>query len=155
MNKSRNIYKLIVRIYNNIDVFHKNSGLATKWLRVLSIPPNNKVRNHLVASPITNMANAVALLVSLRNRLRRAISRLSFFKDLPTQTVKMAMLRRIGTSNIHRFDSIAARGSFLRKGRRQKIRLCWMKRTFERTDCTIAGIHRAIHYVSLTTWEPS
>ena len=27
-------------------------GLATKWLRILSIPPNDKIRNHLVANPI-------------------------------------------------------------------------------------------------------
>ena len=26
--------------------------MATKWLRILSIPPNNKIRNHLVAKPI-------------------------------------------------------------------------------------------------------
>ena len=27
-------------------------GLATKWLRILSIPPNDKIRNNLVANPI-------------------------------------------------------------------------------------------------------
>ena len=27
-------------------------GLATKWLRILSIPPNEKIRNQLVANPI-------------------------------------------------------------------------------------------------------
>ena len=27
-------------------------GLATKWLRVLSLPPNGKTRSHLVANPI-------------------------------------------------------------------------------------------------------
>ena len=25
---------------------------ATKWLRILSIPPNDKIRNHLIANPI-------------------------------------------------------------------------------------------------------
>ena len=24
----------------------------TKWLRILSVPPNDKIRNHLVANPI-------------------------------------------------------------------------------------------------------
>ena len=31
---------------------NKSIGLTTKRLRILSIPPNDKVRNHLVASPI-------------------------------------------------------------------------------------------------------
>ena len=29
-----------------------NIGLATKWLRILSIPPNDKIRNHLAANSI-------------------------------------------------------------------------------------------------------
>ena len=33
-----------------LNVFRKR--LATKWLRILSIPPNDKIRNHLVANPI-------------------------------------------------------------------------------------------------------
>ena len=27
-------------------------GLATKWLRILSIPSNDKIRNHLIANPV-------------------------------------------------------------------------------------------------------
>ena len=30
----------------------KHIGLATKWLQVLSLPPNDKIRNHFVANPI-------------------------------------------------------------------------------------------------------
>ena len=30
----------------------RSIGLATKWLRILSIPPNDKIRNRLVANPI-------------------------------------------------------------------------------------------------------
>ena len=29
-----------------------NIGLAIKWLRILSLPPNDKIRDHLVAKPI-------------------------------------------------------------------------------------------------------
>ena len=29
----------------------KHIGLATKWLQVLSLPPNDKIRNHLVVNP--------------------------------------------------------------------------------------------------------
>ena len=32
--------------------FNVAIGLATKWLRILSLPPNDKTRNHLVANPI-------------------------------------------------------------------------------------------------------
>ena len=35
-----------------IEIQTRRIGLATKWLRVLSIPPNDKTRNHLVANPI-------------------------------------------------------------------------------------------------------
>ena len=33
-------------------MFELYIGLATKWLRILAIPPNDKIRNHLVAKPI-------------------------------------------------------------------------------------------------------
>ena len=29
-------------------------GMATKWLRIFSLPPNEKIRNHLVANPIAS-----------------------------------------------------------------------------------------------------
>ena len=34
-----------------MSLFVVNIGLATKWLRILSISPNGKIRNHLVANP--------------------------------------------------------------------------------------------------------
>ena len=36
----------------NTKIFHGYIGLATKWLRILSLGGNDKIRNHLVASPI-------------------------------------------------------------------------------------------------------
>ena len=33
-------------------LFSPNIRLATKWLRILSLPANDKTRNHLVAKPI-------------------------------------------------------------------------------------------------------
>ena len=37
--------------------FSLSIELATKWLRILSIPPNDKIRNHLVANPIVPPAH--------------------------------------------------------------------------------------------------
>ena len=33
-------------------IFQENIGLATKWVRILSVSPIDKIRTHLVANPI-------------------------------------------------------------------------------------------------------
>ena len=40
-------------------------GLATKWLRILSIPLNDKIRNHLVANPICILLDLFPTLFTL------------------------------------------------------------------------------------------
>ena len=37
-----------------IHFVDKYIRLATKWLRILPLPPNDKMRNHLVANPIVH-----------------------------------------------------------------------------------------------------
>ena len=44
------IYKAFTKIY-----ILEYIGLTTKWLRILSIPSNDKIRNHLVANPIIDL----------------------------------------------------------------------------------------------------
>ena len=44
---------LYLRIsHDNVEICSLIIGSATKWLRILSIRPNDKTRNHLVAKPI-------------------------------------------------------------------------------------------------------
>ena len=38
--------------------------LATKWLRILSIPPNDKIRNHLVSNPIVSLNDFCTWIIS-------------------------------------------------------------------------------------------
>ena len=33
-------------------IFQENIGLATNWVRILSVSPIDKIRTHLVANPI-------------------------------------------------------------------------------------------------------
>ena len=40
-------------------------GLATKWLRILSLPPNDKIRIHLVAKRSSKRINRLAALLGL------------------------------------------------------------------------------------------
>ena len=44
-----------------LDIWFYFIGLATKWLRILSIPPNDKIRNHLVANPIKDFLKISSL----------------------------------------------------------------------------------------------
>ena len=44
-----NIKELICKIFHLANM--KYIVLETKWLRILSLPPNDKIRNHLVAKP--------------------------------------------------------------------------------------------------------
>ena len=44
-----NIKELICKIFHLANM--KYIVLKTKWLRILSLPPNDKIRNHLVAKP--------------------------------------------------------------------------------------------------------
>ena len=37
-------------MFMSIALILSHIGLATKWLRILSIPPNGKIRSHLVAN---------------------------------------------------------------------------------------------------------
>ena len=38
--------------WNNKIKYFVTIRLATKWLRILPMPPNDKIRNHLVANPM-------------------------------------------------------------------------------------------------------
>ena len=57
------ICKAVAEGNNNLNRFEDitplklddSIGLATKWLRILSISPNDKIRNHLVANSIFSM----------------------------------------------------------------------------------------------------
>ena len=39
--------------------------LATRWLRILSVPPNDKIRNRLVANPILREDDATPICISV------------------------------------------------------------------------------------------
>ena len=41
--------------WNSDKLQYSCIGLTTKWLRALSLPPNDKVRNHLVVNPVINV----------------------------------------------------------------------------------------------------
>ena len=49
------LYEIV--LYERRNWREDSIGLTTKWLRVLSIPPNDKIRNHLVANPIVGGNN--------------------------------------------------------------------------------------------------
>ena len=50
--------------------------LATKWLRILSTPPNEKIRNHLVINPIYVFAYLFSMFCEFYE-----LSRLSIFHN--------------------------------------------------------------------------
>ena len=53
-NNARQILGVCFRIVATPLLCFENIGLVTKWLRILSMPPNDKSHNHIVANPILN-----------------------------------------------------------------------------------------------------
>ena len=44
---------LVVLCFMSVSMYHVQSvRLATEWLEILSLPPNDKISNHSVANPI-------------------------------------------------------------------------------------------------------